>query len=154
MSDGVLIDGDIVKALQWCRLGRVRPDDDGAFLRAKALGLLAQDDVWRTTAQGDGVLIAAGLLEGKPEPRLVQFRLLWADHGEHYDPSLVAAFSEGLVDSMPEEYERQRREAERSFCDSWCDHGNDDGPCRFFTTVETTPRPVAPDTEVEGDTAR
>lgn len=57
-------DPEIVKAIHWCRLGRVRPDDEGAFHRAKQLGLLAQDDVWRATERGEGVLIALGLLDG------------------------------------------------------------------------------------------
>lgn len=49
----------IIDALHWCRLGRVRPEDENDFHRAKHLGLLAQDPVWRTTIAGEVVLAAA-----------------------------------------------------------------------------------------------
>jgi hypothetical protein len=52
-------DEEILDALHWCRLGRVRPERDGAFHEAKRLGLLAQDDVWRTTIAGEVMLAAA-----------------------------------------------------------------------------------------------
>jgi hypothetical protein len=49
-------DEEILDALHWCRLGRVRPERDGAFHEAKRRGLLAQDPVWRTTIKGELML--------------------------------------------------------------------------------------------------
>ncbi len=53
MTDVVYSNDEILDALHWCRLGRVRPERPGAFHEAKALGLLAQDPVWRTTIAGE-----------------------------------------------------------------------------------------------------
>jgi hypothetical protein len=55
LSNAVVTEG-IIDALHWCRLGRVRPKDDADFHRAKELGLLAQDPIWRTTPAGECVL--------------------------------------------------------------------------------------------------
>jgi hypothetical protein len=59
---------DLIQAVAYCRLGKARPVDDRAFEQAKRMGLLAQDPTWRATPQGEGALIAAGLMEGKPAP--------------------------------------------------------------------------------------
>jgi hypothetical protein len=109
-----VFDVEIVKAIHWCRLGRVRPDDDYAFYRAKQLGLLAQDSIWRATAQGEGVLIALGLLEGKPTPRRTLITVLWAA-SDDFPPQFVASWSGELNDMMTGEAARQREEAEEWF---------------------------------------
>lgn len=135
------IDRDLVAALAWCRLGGKRlgrPKDERAFERAKALGLLAQDDVWRTTDRGDGVLIAVGLLAGEPATRRTTAHVLWAACGAFPTPQFVAAFADGLVDSMSEEYRDRRHEAEQWFL------GFDVSVAdwRFWTTVEELATPT------------
>lgn len=123
-------DPEIVKAIHWCRLGRVRPDDPSAFHRAKEMGLLAQDPVWRATPQGEGVLVALGLLEGKPTPKESRVHVLWAVSAGFPRPQLVAAFSDGLVECFHGHYMDRRRDAE----DDWRAFG-DEGGWTFFTTV-------------------
>jgi hypothetical protein len=88
------IDDDIVKAIIWCRLGRVRPEKADSFERAKALGLLAQDGTWRATERGEGVLIAYGLLKGEPAPRRWDLVVLWVANDEDgAEPNMVASWS-------------------------------------------------------------
>lgn len=60
------LDDSIVQALAWTRrVGGCGSSDlphGEAFHRAEELGLLAHDPIWRTTREGDGVLVAVGLL--------------------------------------------------------------------------------------------
>lgn len=138
------IDRDLVAAIAWCRLGGKRlgrPRDERAFERAKALGLLAQDDVWRTTDRGDGVLVAVGMLPGEPAPHPLRLHVLWATCGAFPTPQFVGAWPDGLVESMPETYEDRRREAEEWFRDF--DPGITDW--RFWTTVVGVSVPSAAD---------
>jgi hypothetical protein len=136
-----MIDRDVIAALAYCRKGGPRPKRDSSFHEAKKLGLLAQDPVWRTTEEGDGVLIAVGVLEGKPAPERVTIHVLWARLADGEPsapwPQFVAAFSDGLVDCMYEAYEAQREEAEQRFREVA-------DVAEFFTTVEQVVRPAFP----------
>lgn len=110
------LDIEIVKAIVWCRLGHVRPTDNGAFERAKALGLLAQDNVWRATEKGEGVLVALGLLDGKPAPRRVEITYLWAREKDQYPtPTLAGAWPTAYEDHAPHIARAVRRDAEDAF---------------------------------------
>lgn len=66
------ISEEILDALHWCRLGKVRPERDGAFHDAKRLGLLAQDPVWRTTVAGEVALANARPEAYGQEPMAVE----------------------------------------------------------------------------------
>jgi hypothetical protein len=138
------VDADLVAAIAWCRLdGQAlgRPKDDGAFGRALALGLLAQDPCWRATERGEGVLLAAGLLKGEREPEQKTIHVLWASCERYSLPQFVAAWSDGLVECWSETYQRQRAEAETFFrC-----FGDEDYGWTFWTTVEELATPEAPD---------
>lgn len=144
------LDRDLVAALAWCRLGGQklgRPADDAAFGRAKGLGLLAQDPVWRATARGEGVLIALGLLNGAPAPDLATVCVCWAASERFPGAQFVAAFPDGLADCWTETYKSQLADAQRWFADFG--DVSVDGPWRFWTTVETIERPREPDAEAE-----
>jgi hypothetical protein len=121
------LDPEIVKALHWCRIGRVRPDDDSAFQRAKQMGLLAQDSCWRATERGEGVLIALGLIEGKPAPRRTFRTVLWAVT-DRYPPNFAGSWSEYEEETYGDDV-RERAEEE------WRINFPDD-PWQFFTTTE------------------
>lgn len=114
-----VIDLDIVKAIAWCRIGGLlyRPASEDAFHRAKALGLLAQDNIWRATERGEGVLVALGLLEGKPAPRRTMTVLLWARSPNFSTPHFVTAWGESLDEIYHEEARILRGEGERRFAD-------------------------------------
>jgi hypothetical protein len=73
----------IIDALHWCRLGRVRPKDEGDFHRAKSLGLLAQDPIWRVTPAGDLALARA-----RPEAYGQRMHAIACPHcgAEPYEP--------------------------------------------------------------------
>lgn len=136
------IERDLVAALAWCRLGGGalgRPEDETAFERAKALGLLAQDDVWRTTDRGDGVLVAAGLLDGSAAPERTAVRVLWARSRRYPKPQFVRAWSESFVEFDDGTYDDQRTEAERDY-ETYLEA---DGPWVFWTTVEHLDAPTA-----------
>lgn len=111
------LDGEVVNAIAWCRIGgsRYRPAADDAFHRAKALGLLAQDDTWRATERGEGVLVALGLLEAKPAPRRTATVLLWARSPNFSTPHFVTAWSESLDNMCHEEARILRGEGEERF---------------------------------------
>jgi hypothetical protein len=132
------VDLDILKAIAWCRIGgrHFRPSSDAAFGRAKRLGLLAQDNVWRATPQGEGVLIAAGLLKGAAAPERVTIHVLWATSQRYPRPQFVAAWPDGLVECWRESYEEQRAEAERFFTDFG------DEEWEFWTTIEHLDAPA------------
>jgi hypothetical protein len=141
------LDADVVGALEHCRVRSNWNASPEGFQKAKALGLLAQDPVWRTTARGDGVLIAAGLLDGEPAAERVCVHALWARHSVRYAPSqvpqFVAAFADGLVDCWSESYEDQRGKAEQWYRDFF-EPGEVES---FFTTVEYVDRPEFPKPE-------
>lgn len=132
-------DPQIVRALHWCRLGRIRPDDDAAFHRAKQMGLLAQDPCWRATPQGEGVLVALGLLKGKPAPRRLTRWMRWAVNEQYTTPQLVASWSEW--------------EEETGRASDLCRDAEDDFTCEsgetwtFFTTVDQIDIPEVPGEE-------
>lgn len=134
-------DPEIVQALAYCRLGLARPERPSAFREAKALGLLAQDDIWRTTEQGDGVLVALGLLEGKPTPKRVLVTVLWAhDENTGRPAQFVAAWSESPDDCFPETAMLRRAREE---CD-WRDFFDGEHSWSFWTTTEWIDRVEVP----------
>lgn len=139
----MLVDRDLVAALAWCRLGGQllgRPSDPGAFRRAEALGLLAHDPIWRTTAAGDGVLIALGLLAGSPAAPVHLVQVLWARSERYPTAQFVQAWSEAFADCFPEQRDAERAKAEY-------EHSQfDGGPWTFWTTFAELDAPlVAPD---------
>lgn len=142
------VDEDVVRALVWTRLGSSRagrhPGDE-AIRRAEALGLLSHHGIWHATPQGEGALVALGLLDGAPAPRPKTVHALWVveDPVGHYQPQLVSAYEDGLVDAASELYDEWRAEDEQRFRD----HAGD-GPWRFFTTEHELPIPTpAPSTQ-------
>lgn len=139
------LDIDLVAALAWCRLGGSklgRPNHEAAFSRAADLGLLAHDPIWRTTSAGDGVLIALGLLEGKPVAEFVVAHVLWASAPEG-TPQFVAAFSDGLVDAWRDLYAKRRDHVEQEWRDFFALDTHPDA-WEFWTTVEHIDRPEGP----------
>lgn len=136
------IDGDLLKAIAWCRVGGRTlgwPADDRAYGRAESLGLLRHHPTWHATPQGEGVLIAAGLLAGAPAPEQSTVHVLWASCQRYRRPQFVAAWSDGLADSWPDLYESQRAEAEQFFRDF-----GDDAGWTFWTTIEDLDAPEVP----------
>jgi hypothetical protein len=144
------IDEGVVRAVAWCRLGSGRtprpwPTDEH-FHQAEALGFLRHDPTWHATPEGEGVLIAAGLLDGSPAPELATIHVLWATCPRYPRPQFVAAWSDGLVECWVETYNEQREEAERFYRD----FGDGDEGWTFWTTVEEMPLPAgAPVPEVD-----
>lgn len=137
-----------IDAVAYCHLGSSRaphPGSDAPFQVALANGLLAHDPIWRATDRGIGALIGAGLIAGEPAPDFVKVHVLWAQLGEGHPsrhwPQFVAAYSDGLVDAWPNEYERERERAEREYLD-WLDLGCG---ATFFVTVIETARPPFPE---------
>lgn len=112
--EAATLDPEIVKAIVWCRLGGVRPTQDGAFGSAKALGLLAQDDVWRATERGEGVLVALGLLEGARAPGRESVICLWVRTNEHPSPQMIACWP-AWFDEVAERARECRINAEAEF---------------------------------------
>lgn len=136
------VEPDLAAAIAWCRLGGRalgRPGADDSYHRAKALGLLAQDDVWRATERGEGVLVALGLLRGQPAPERVTVHVLWATCATYPRPQFVAAWSDGLVDAWAESYRELREKAEREF-EEWGDVRG----WTFWTTAEHLDVPMLP----------
>lgn len=138
------LDAEIVKAIHWCRLGRVRPDDDSAFVKAKELGLLAQDSVWRATERGEGVLIALGLLRGEPAPRRTSQVVLWAVSERYRTPQLVRLWSVWQDESgtLAAELDEVKEDFESY---------GDGGPWRYFTTRAWLDIPTIPEPEDDDD---
>jgi hypothetical protein len=138
------LDRGLVAALAWCRLGSSRTPrpwpTDADFYRAEALGFLRHHPTWHATAEGEGVLIAAGLLSGKPAPEQITVHVLWATCERYRRPQFVAAWSDGLVDAWSETYRDQRAEAERQFAE-W----GDERDWTFWTTVEHLDAPAIPE---------
>jgi hypothetical protein len=88
------VDGDLIQAVAYCRLGRTRPVSDASFNQAKALGLLAQDPCWRATDRGEGVLVAAGLMKGSPAAERIVLAVRWAVCKRYSRPQLVKVWTE------------------------------------------------------------
>lgn len=124
------IDPDLVAAIAYCRVGGVRPVDDGTFRRAEGLGLLAHDPIWRATTAGEGVLIAAGLLEGARAPRQRVLYALWARSEQYPAPQFVAAWPESIVDVWPEQHDRDIAAAKRDYEDR-----GEGGPWTYWSTI-------------------
>jgi hypothetical protein len=135
---------DLVNAVAHCRIGGQRPVNNAAFAEAKALGLLAQDDVWRATEQGEGMLIALGLLNGKPQPERALTVCLWAQCEPYKRPQFVTAWSDGLDDCYPESAGELRVAAEREFAAF-----GDETDWEFWTTREHLDLPTAPEQKSE-----
>lgn len=136
---------EVLEAVAWCRLGSssgARPTEAG-FREAEQLGLLKHHPTWHATAQGEGALIAAGKLKGKPAPEAVVVHVLWARLRESEPgspwPQFVSAFPDGLVDCWPNSFDRQRADAEADFL-KWFDA--DDAVAEFFVTVAEIARPA------------
>lgn len=132
--DALRVDPDLIRALHWCRIGNVRPIGGDAFHRAKQLGLLAQDSVWRATERGEGVLVALGILDGKPAPQRTTLIVLWGLATGFLTPNLVATWSE-WEDEVGDGTVRE--DAEREFLTKV------DGRWTFWTTVEHIDIPEA-----------
>jgi hypothetical protein len=135
---------DVLTAVRYCARGGERPSSTAAFELAKRNGLLAQDPVWRATERGMGALVGAGLLAGEPAPVFARLHVLWAA-SDRYPPQFVAAWPDGLVEAMPEEYEDRRREAEEWYA------GFGDEPLTFWTTLEELPLPSGAPVAIGGD---
>jgi hypothetical protein len=132
---------EILDAIHWCRLGRVRPARDGAFHEAKRLGLLAQDSVWRATERGVGALIAAGRMPGAPAPEQITLAMHWAVCPNYPRPQLVRVWTEWAWENVnPTEIE----DVELDFRGY-----GDPEPWEFFTTVERIDAPPVPVPELE-----
>lgn len=116
--DAPKLDPDLVRALAWCRIGgpKTRPHDEAAFYRAEGLGLLAHDPIWRATPQGEGVLIALGLLKPTWEPQRTRITVLWAR-----EPlvgalaQFISAWPEGFRDCWPETFAEGVEKAQASW---------------------------------------
>ena len=133
---------EILDAIHWCRLGRTRPAREGAFIEAKRRGLLAQDSVWRATERGEGALIAAGRMEGKPAPRRTVLRFMWAVCEHYPTPQFVRAWPEYEWDGLDHQAVEDAQDDFRWRCDP--------EPWRFFTTWEYVDHPKVPEpSEVE-----
>jgi hypothetical protein len=151
---GPRVDPGVLAALVWCGLGsgskHYRPpwagvgsassrreDREQGFQAAVRLGLLSHHGTWDITERGLGVLVAHGMLDGKPAPELVTVLVTWgvSDFACGGTPQFVCALSDGLVDCWPQEAARVR-EREIAWFESW-----DPGvPFRYFDTVEGFPR--------------
>lgn len=114
---------DLIQAVAYCRLSAARPVDDAAFEEAKRRGLLSQDPVWRATTQGEGALIAAGLMKGKPAPERRCVTILWAICDRYQTPQFVGAFNSAFEEFHHEEFERQIAEAKERYEDYGDEHG-------------------------------
>lgn len=136
---------DLVNAVAHCRIGGQRPVNNAAFAEAKALGLLAQDDVWRATEQGEGMLIALGLLNGKPEPERTLTVCLWARRQPYSRPNFITAWSDGLEENWPDSAAEFRRIAERELES----YAGLPGCWEFWTTREYLDLPAAPEQKSE-----
>lgn len=137
---------EVVAAVAWCRLGSSqarRPTTDAAFGEALRLGLLRKDPCWEATPEGEGALIAAGRLEGRPSPPTVRLIVLWAQV-DGYPPQFVTAFTESQAEHFETEYARQRQEAE-SWYRQWAPGAE------FFETVERMSRRDQPAAEEAGE---
>lgn len=137
----------LVAAVAWCRLGSSRTPkpwaEDSDFREAERLGFLRHHPTWHATAEGEGLLIAAGLLEGKPAPDQRTVHVLWARCDRYPTPQFVAAFADGLVDAWSEEYRRKREEAEKYY--AGFAHADDDVEVwTFWTTIAHLDEPSAP----------
>jgi len=141
-------DPDVLAAVRYCRLGGPRPTSDDAFARAEDLGLLSHHGTWSATREGEGLLIACGLLPGRPAPRPVELRVVWATEAArpYRDPQAVIAYPASLEESMPEDWGEQRAAAIEWY------EGFFDGRLAYHDTVVeiTAPDLTTPDT---GDTA-
>jgi hypothetical protein len=133
---------EILDAIHWCRLGRVRPAREGAFIEAKRLGLLAQDSVWRATERGEGALIAAGRMPGAPAPRRMSLCVMWAVCEHYPTPQFVGAWAERAWENKDAQDIEDIQDDFRFCCDP--------EPWRFFTTWEHLDHPKVPEpAEVE-----
>lgn len=127
---------EILDAIHYCRLGRVRPARDGAFEEAKRLGLLAQDPCWRATAGGEGALVAAGRMEGEPAPEQITLAMHWGVCPQYPRPQLVRVWTEWAWEHVdPVEI----KDAEADFAGY-----GDPEPWHFFTTIEQVDQPKLP----------
>lgn len=127
---------ELVNAVSYCRLGSQRPASDAAFHEAKAIGLLAQDPVWRATARGEGALVAAGLMPGEPAPSQITLAMHWGVCPRWPTPQLVRVWTEWAWEHVdPTEIE----DAEMDFRGY-----GDPEPWRFFTTIEQVDQPKVP----------
>lgn len=135
------LDEEIVRALAWCRLGSSagfgHPENDG-FRRAEQLGLLAHHPVWHATAQGEGVLIALGMLGPTYVPERTMVSILWArEPREHALAQFVAAWPEGLEDCYPDSFAAEVEKAKAA----WREWPGDGQAWVFWTSVEELARP-------------
>lgn len=118
-SPALELDRGLVGAIAWCRLGSSRTPKpwptDADFNRAEALGYLRHHPTWHATPQGEGVLIATGLLEGTPAREQTTVNVLWAQCERYPRAQFVGAWSDDVVEAANEIYQEQRAEAERVF---------------------------------------
>ena len=133
------IDRDIVLAIAWCRVRvpKERPHDESAYYRAENLGLLAHDPIWRATPQGEGVLIALGLLERTWVQERTNLVVMWAREPRADAPAqFVRAWTAGYVEHFDESWRREREEAKE-----WWRSWGEIESWLFFETHEELPRP-------------
>lgn len=137
----VSLDADLVRALSWCRLGGGkfgRPEDKQSFYRAEELGLLAHDPIWRATPQGEGVLIALGLLEPTWVAERTRVSVLWSREARvDAVAQFVRAWPEGFEDCYPDSFRAEVEKAKDEWRD-WYDHGQ---ALLFWTSTEEMARP-------------
>lgn len=135
------LDADIVRALAWCRLGSGAgfgyPENDG-FTRAEKLGLLDHTGVWKATPQGEGVLIALGLLDPTWQSDRTRISVLWARAADK-PVQFIAAWPEGIEDCWPDLFAHEVAEAQERWQREW---SFGDESWEFWTTVVEIPRAV------------
>lgn len=136
------LDDDIVRAVAWCRLGSGAgygyPENNG-FTRAEKLGLLDHTGVWRATPQGEGVLIALGLLDPTWQAERTRISVLWARETNESKPvQFVAAWPEGIEDCWPDLFAHEVAETQKRWQSEWTNGGQ----WEFWTTVVEIPRAV------------
>jgi hypothetical protein len=134
------VDPDVVRAVAWCRLGgpKNRPERDESFYEAERLGLLRHDPIWRATEAGEGVLLAFGLLGGKPAPELAKVTMLWCRKAHVDAPAnLVRGWDEAYAECYPDSFGHEVKVAKDDYR-QWFDDGEQ---LLFWTSVVEVERP-------------
>lgn len=132
------LDPELVRAIAWCA-GRTRYGypDYSSSLKAQELGLLRHDPIWAATPQGDGVLIALGILPPSWNNERVSFIVLWARTDANPYAQFVAAWPTGLEEAWPDAFARAVKEAKAKWRE-WPGEGDE---WYFATTYEEIGRP-------------
>jgi len=134
------LDPDLIRAIAWCRIlaPKERPHDDASYRRAEELGLLAHDPIWRATPQGEGVLIAIGMLEPTWVKERTKLIVLWAREPREYAAAqFVKAWAESYEDVCHEAFTAEKKQAEAD----WHEWPGEGSQWLFWTTHEEMGRP-------------